>query len=50
MINDVSDLADRQIELAKQEIGLAKDEAIGAAKRLGIGVGIAAAAGLLLVI
>ena len=28
LINDVSDLADRQIELAKQEIGEAKDEAI----------------------
>ena len=50
LINDVSDLADRQIELAKQEIGLAKDEAIGAVKRIAIGAGIAAAAGLLLVI
>jgi hypothetical protein len=50
LINDVSDLADRQIELAKQEIGEAKDEALGAAKRIGIGAGIAAAAGLLLVI
>jgi Putative Actinobacterial Holin-X, holin superfamily III len=50
LINDVSDLADRQIDLAKQEIGEAKDEAIGAAKRIGIGAGIAAAAGLLLVI
>src|SRR3954453_16660320 len=50
LINDVSDLADRQIELAKQEIGEAKDEAISAAKRIAIGAGIAAAAGLLLVI
>lgn len=50
LINDVSDLADRQIELAKQEIGEAKDEAIGAVKRIAIGAGIAAAAGLLLVI
>ncbi|HLZ29640.1 MAG TPA: phage holin family protein [Chloroflexota bacterium] len=50
LINDVSDLADRQIELAKQEVGEAKDEAIGAVKRLAIGAGIAAAAGLLVVI
>src|SRR5436853_7887212 len=50
LINDVSDLADRQIELAKQEIGDAKDEAISAVKRLAIGGGIAAAAGLLFVI
>jgi hypothetical protein len=50
LINDLSDLADRQIELAKQEIGEAKDEAISAVKRLAIGGGIAAAAGLLFVI
>jgi hypothetical protein len=50
LINDLSELADRQIELAKQEINEAKDEAIGAAKRLAIGAGIAVAAGLLLVI
>jgi Putative Actinobacterial Holin-X, holin superfamily III len=50
LINDVSDLADRQIDLAKQEIGEAKDEAIGAIKRAGIGAGLAAAAGLLLII
>ena len=50
LINDVSDLADRQIELAKQEIGEAKDEAIDAVKRLAIGAGIAVAAVLLLVI
>src|SRR5579864_8558513 len=50
LINDLSDLADRQIDLAKQEISEAKDEAIGAAKRIGIGAGIAAAGGLLLII
>jgi len=50
LINDVSDLADRQIELAKQEIGEAIDEAISAVKRIAIGGGIAAAAALLLVI
>jgi hypothetical protein len=50
LITRVSDLADRQIELAKQEIGEAKDEALGAVKRLAIGAGIALTAGLLLVI
>jgi hypothetical protein len=50
LINDVSDLADRQIELAKQELGETKDQAIGAVKRLAIGAGVAVAAGLLLVI
>jgi hypothetical protein len=50
LINDVSDLADRQIELAKQEIGEARDEALGSVKRVAIGAGIAAAAALLLVI
>jgi hypothetical protein len=50
LINDVSDLADRQIELAKQEINEAKDDAIAAVKRIAIGAGIAAAAALLLVI
>jgi len=50
LINDLSDLADRQIELAKQEVNDAKDEALGAIKRIAIGAGIAAAAGLLLVI
>src|SRR5579864_9343583 len=50
LINDVSDLADRQIELAKQEIGEAKDDAIGAIKRVAIGAGIALGAGLLLII
>lgn len=50
LINDLSDLADRQIELAKQEVGEAKDEALRAILSIGIGVGIAVAAALLLVI
>ena len=50
LINDVSDLADRQIDLAKQEVSEAKDEAISATIRVAIGAGIAAAAALLLVI
>src|SRR5215813_12698084 len=50
LINDFSDLADRQIDLAKQEVSEAKEDAIGALKRAAIGAGIAAAAGLLLVI
>jgi hypothetical protein len=50
LINDVSDLADRQIDLAKQEIAEAKDAAIGATVRIAIGAGIALAAALLLVI
>jgi len=50
LINDLSDLADRQIELAKQEVGEAKDEAIKAVLAIGIGAGIAVAASLLLVI
>ena len=50
LINDASDLADRQIELAKQEIGEAKDEAIRVVLRLAIGAGIVVAAAFLLVI
>jgi Putative Actinobacterial Holin-X, holin superfamily III len=50
LVNDLSELADKQIELAKQEVNEAKDQAIGAVKKLAIGAGIAAAAGLLLVI
>ena len=50
LINDLSDLGDRQVELAKQEIAEAKDQAIDSAKRVAIGAGIAVAAGLLLVI
>ena len=50
LINDLSDLADRQIDLAKQEIAEARDEAISAAMRIAIGAGIALAAGLLLIV
>jgi hypothetical protein len=50
VVNDLSELADKQIELAKQEVNEAKDQAIGAVKKLAIGAGIAAAAGLLLII
>jgi hypothetical protein len=50
LINDVSDLADQQIELARQEVGEARNEAIGAAFRIGIGAGIALVAGLVLLI
>lgn len=50
LINDVSDLADRQIDLAKQEIAEARDEAFSAVMRIAIGAGIALAAGLLLII
>ena len=50
LINDVSDLADRQIELAKQEIGEARDEALSAVKQAAIGAGIALGATVLLVI
>jgi hypothetical protein len=50
LINDVSDLADRQLDLAKQEIAEARDEGISAATKLGIGAGIGIAAALLIVI
>jgi uncharacterized membrane protein YqjE len=50
LINDVSDLADRQIELAKQEIAEAKDETIGVVTTFAIGAGIAMLASLLLII
>ena len=50
LINDVSDLADRQLELAKQEISEAKDEAISAIVKIAIGAGIALVASVLLVI
>jgi putative superfamily III holin-X len=50
LINDVSELADKQVELAKQEVNEAKDHAIDAVKRLAIGAGVLAACGLLLVI
>jgi len=50
LINDVSDLADRQIELAKQEVSEAKDDSLDAVKRIAIGAGIAVGLSLLLVI
>jgi hypothetical protein len=50
LINDVSDLADRQIELAKQEIAEAKDETVGVVVTFAIGAGIAMLASLLLII
>ena len=50
LINDVSDLADRQIELAKQEVGEAKDQVVGIVVRIGIGIGIALVTALLLLI
>jgi hypothetical protein len=50
IINDFSDIVDRQIELAKQEVREEIGEAIGAARTLAIGAGIAAAAGLFVVI
>ena len=50
LINDFSDLVDRQIELAKQEVREEIGDVIGAAKTLAIGAGIAAVAGLMLLI
>src|SRR5215468_6665378 len=50
LINHTSDLADRQIELAKQEIAEARDEALAAVQRVAIGAGIAIGAALLLII
>ena len=50
LVNDGSDLLDKQIELAKQEIKEWIAQNLGAAKTMAIGAGIAAAAGLLLVI
>jgi hypothetical protein len=50
LINDISDLADRQIELAKLEVAEARGDATDAAKHIAIGAGIAVAAALLLVI
>jgi hypothetical protein len=40
LVADVSDLADRQIELAKQEIAENRDQGIDLATTFGIGVGI----------
>lgn len=50
IINDASDLIDRQVELAKQEVKDDIGKVAGGAKRLAIGAGVAAAMGLLLVI
>ena len=50
LINDLSDLADRQVELAKQEVNEARDQAVRAVLSIGIGLGIAFAAGLFLTI
>jgi hypothetical protein len=50
LINDVSDLADRQIDLAKQEIGVTREQAVGAAIKLAIGAGVILTAVLLAVI
>jgi hypothetical protein len=50
LINDASTLLDKQIELAKQEVREDLGEYLGAAKTLGIGAGILAACGLLMLI
>jgi hypothetical protein len=50
LINDVSDLADRQIDLARQEISEARDEGISAVTRIAMGAGIAVVAALLVLI
>ena len=50
IVNNVSDLVDKQLLLAKQELGENLQRALGAAKTLAIGGGIAAVAALLLLI
>lgn len=50
IVSDVSGIVDKQIELAKQEVREDIGEVVGALKRLAIGAGIAAGAGLLLVV
>jgi hypothetical protein len=50
IINNVSDLLDKQIQLAKQEVSEDIGKVIGAVKTLAIGGGIAAGVALLLVI
>jgi hypothetical protein len=50
LINDVSDLADTQIDLAKQEIAETKAEVISATLKIAIGVGAGMAAAVFLVI
>jgi hypothetical protein len=49
-INDLSDLVDRQIELARQEFKENLDEVLGGVKLLAFAAGIGAALGLLAVI
>ncbi len=48
VINGLNGLVDRQVQLVKQELKEDLFEVLGAAKTLGIGVGIAAAGGLIL--
>jgi hypothetical protein len=50
LVNDVSDLADRQIELARQEIDETKDDAVSTLKRTAVGAGIIGGGSLLLTI
>ncbi len=50
IVNDLSDLVDKQIQLAKQEVREDLGEVAGAARALAVGAGIVAAVGLLLVI
>jgi hypothetical protein len=50
LINDLSDLADRQIELARREIDETRDDAVVTLKKTGIGAGVIAGGGLLLTI
>ncbi len=50
IVNDLSDLVDKQIELAKQEIREDVGEVAGAARTLAIGAAILAGVGLLLLI
>jgi hypothetical protein len=50
LINDLSDLADRQIELARQEINETKDDAVITLKKTGIGAGVVGGGSLLLTI
>jgi hypothetical protein len=50
VISDFSDLVDRQIELAKQELHEDLGEVLGAVKKLALGSGIALGAGVLAII
>lgn len=50
LINDLSDLADKQLVLAKQEVSDTLHHVIDTAKKLAIGAGILLAVGLLLII